>query len=184
MARKQSSFGSDKPVSSKRVDEPVITINAMVKVGRWTIGPVYYGRWRRCDRCQTEHKYVYVCTVDDDVDDQTVAEQLFNHRVWRVGSTCGPTLDRVSSDEWGGPPAELAKIVRLAVSATHVLERAAREGYDSYHLPLIAGKLEPLKGGQLTPHELKVFGSHVSRVKTALDSRKRRREEGRVDEDD
>jgi hypothetical protein len=142
--------------------EPVITINAMVKVGRWTIGPVYWGPPRHCDRCNTWHKYVYVCTVDPETPDNVVAEKLLGERVWWVGSTCGPTLGlvsdatwAVSEEEWDGWAKDFKKVVKLAMRATATIEQARREGYDDSLIPYVVEDLALLLKNELSPRRRK-----------------------------
>src|SRR5688572_19909538 len=74
--------------------EPTITISAMVRVGPWTVESVQHGPWRRCDRCGARHREVWVCTVDSDAAELLVT--LRGQPTWHIGSTCGPTLMRVS----------------------------------------------------------------------------------------
>lgn len=136
--------------------EPVITINAMVKVGRWTIGPVYYGPPRHCDRCATVHNYVYVCTVDPDVPDRVVAEKLQGERAWWVGSTCGPTLGMVSDatwtvsdEEWEGTVKDFKKVIKLVMRATATIEEAERQGYGDSLIPFVREDIALLLKNQL-----------------------------------
>lgn len=118
-------------MGNKRVDEPVITIRAMVKIGPWTVEEVRYGEWKKCRRCKTPHKETWVCTIDPDVPDAVVKERLGNDRTWCVGSTCGPTLEMVSDHDWAGTTKELQRAVKLAVRATHTIARARAAGYDA-----------------------------------------------------
>ena len=145
--------------------EPVITINAMVKVGRWTIGPVYWGPPRQCDRCGTVHNYVYVCTIDPDVPDEVVREKLLNERVWWVGSTCGPTLAMVSDaewtmsdEEWTGSVKLLKKSMMLAIRATRTIDEARRQGYDDSLLPYVLEDLALLLKNELSPRRQRRTG--------------------------
>ena len=150
------------------MDEPLMTINALVKVGPWTIGPVHYGEWRQCDRCGTHHKYVWVCTIDSEVDDAMVAARLQGRRVWRVGSKCGPTLEMVSDSKWGGPPKELARIVKLAVDAKRAIAGAQASDLEFWALPLVVERLELLLKGGLSRHLQRVLRHHVSGILDTL----------------
>lgn len=155
-------------MGTKRVDEPLITINAMVKVGPWTIGPVYYGQWTRCERCKTPHKEVWTCTIDDSVDDATVAEKLLGRRKWLVGSTCGPTLEVVSNGKWSGPPKDLQKVVRLAIDASRAIKGGRTSKHEWHYLDLVEEWLPQLLAGTLDRHLQRVMRRHVNGVLNTL----------------
>jgi hypothetical protein len=151
-------------------EHPLITINAMVKVGAWTIGPIHYGSTRKCDRCGTSHNYVWVCTIGDEVDDATVEAKLHGKRVWQVGSKCGPTLEMVSDAKWSGPPKDLEKMIKLAVKAVQVLADARAAGIRDLCLAWIEERLATLQRGELSPHLRRVLSSHVRSVRSRLDA--------------
>ena len=155
-------------MGNKRVDEPVITINAMVKVGPWTVERVDYGEWRRCRRCKTPHKEVWVCTIDPQVNDATVAARLEGDRTWRVGSTCGPTLEMVSDHNWVGTTAELRKKVRLAVDATRAISGGRASAHEWHFLHLVEAWLPKLLDGTLDPRLQRPMRSHVNGVLNRL----------------
>jgi hypothetical protein len=148
--------------------EPLITINAMVKIGSWTIGPIYYGHPRNCDRCNTVHEYVWVCTVDPEVPDDVVAEKLHGKRVWWVGSKCGPTLEEVSDRKWDKPPKELARKLQLYIDATRAIEQGRASGHEWHYLHLVEEWLPQPLAGTLTPHLQKVLRRHVNGVLNTL----------------
>lgn len=165
-------------MGSKRLDEPVITITAMVKVGPWTVETVEYGKWRHCDRCETAHKEVWVCTIDPEVDDATVRARLRGERTWRVGSTCGPTLEMVSDHNWAGTTADLKRVVRLVVRATHRLAEAKRLGYGDSLYPYVAEDLELLKKGKLPRRMQKRMSSMLTFIERWLERKARAEKEG------
>jgi hypothetical protein len=86
-------------VSRKRVNQPVITIEAMVRVGPWLVERVHHGHWRNCDRCDADYKEVWVCVIE--ADDSTVGTHLGGKRTWQIGSTCGPKLMLLTDAFWG-----------------------------------------------------------------------------------
>jgi hypothetical protein len=152
--------------STKRVNQPVITINAMVRVGPWTIERVHHGEWRKCDRCKTDHKEVWVCTVD--ADEADVGARLKGQRTWRIGSTCGPTLMLVADEFWDEETKDLRRIVRLAVDASRVIADAkGREG-DYLFLPNIIRNLVLLKQKLFPRRMQRVLRSHVNRASNEL----------------
>ena len=154
----------------KRVDEPLITISAMVKVGPWMVESVEYGHWRPCRRCDTMHKETWVCTIDPSVDDATVAARLGGDRTWRVGSTCGPTLEMVSDHNWAGTTKDLSRIVRLVVRATHTIAKASAAGYREDSLTEIVSKeLELLKAGKLERRMQKRMGMLLTSIERWLE---------------
>lgn len=155
-------------MGNKRVDEPLITINAMVKVGPWTVECVEYGKWRPCRRCETMHKETWVCTIDPSVDDATVAARLQGDRTWRVGSTCGPTLEMVSDHNWSGTTAALKKMVKLAVDATRAIKGGRASAREWNFLHLVEEWLPQLLAGTLDPHLQRVLRSHVNGVLNRL----------------
>lgn len=150
----------------KRVDTPLITINAMVRVGPWTVEHVHHGNWRKCDRCETDHNEVWVCTVH--ADDRAIASRLDGKRSWRSGSTCGPTLMLVSDIEWAGKTKDLKRMVRLAVDAARAIEGARKTKYRWLFLHLIEQWLPQLLQGMLTSHYQRVLRSHVNGVLSTL----------------
>lgn len=157
-------------MGSKRVDEPLITINAMVRVGPWTVEQVLHGTWRNCDRCGADHKEVWVCTVD--ADDEAVGMRLGGQRTWRIGSTCGPTLMMVSEIEWSDGTKDLQRIVRLALRATRVVAWAREEGYgEDSLLPYVVEDLELLKKGELGRLRQKRMGVYLRLVEGWLDAK-------------
>ena len=128
---------------------------------------VIHGEWRKCDRCRTDHKEVWVCTVDaDEVD---IIAKLGGKRMWRVGSKCGPTLEMVSAASWAPQTKDLQRVVRLAVDATRVLEKAKAFGIDHLFLPWVVERLEFLKSGQLSRHLQGVLRSHVNAVADSVE---------------
>jgi hypothetical protein len=161
-------------MASAHINEPIITINAMVQVGPWIIGPVNHGEWRHCDRCDTWHKEVWTCTIAPEVDDSVVAERLDNKRVWLIGSDCGPQLELADAAAWEGDTKDLKKRVKLAIKAIHVIRRAEATGQSHLYLQWVVGNMDALLRGTLTEHQQRVLGSHVSTVKNALDARERR----------
>jgi len=88
-------------VSRKRVNQPVISIEAMVQVGPWLIKRVDDGEWRNCDRCEADHKEVWICEIQ--AADAIVEKNLDGKREWRIGSTCGPKLMLLTNAFWGQP---------------------------------------------------------------------------------
>jgi hypothetical protein len=166
-------------MGNTRVDEPVITISAMVKVGPWMVESVEYGKWRPCRRCETMHKETWVCTIDPSVDDATVAARLQGDRTWRVGSTCGPTLEMVSDHNWAGTTKDLSRIVRLVVRATHTIAKARDAGYrrDSL-MEEIAPDLELLKQGKLERRMQKRMGFLLTHIEKWLERKSKAEREG------
>jgi len=155
-------------MGNKRVDEPVITIRAMVKVGPWTVEDVEYGKWRPCRRCKTMHKETWVCTIDPNVPDSVVKERLDGDRTWRVGSTCGPTLEMVSDHNWAGTTADLKKKVRLAVDATRAIKGGRASAHEWHFLHLVEAWLPQLLAGTLDLHLQTVMRHHVNGVLNTL----------------
>lgn len=138
----------------------------MVRVGPWVVEDVIDGEWRKCDRCGTDHKQVWVCTVDADQVD--IIAKLGGKRTWRVGSTCGPTLEMVSNADWSAQTKELQRVVRLAVDATRTLAKARACGIDHLFLPWIVENLELLKNGTLSRHKQRVLRHHVTWVTASM----------------
>ena len=153
-------------MGTKRTDSPVITINAMVRVGPWTVEQVHHGKWRQCDRCETDHKEVWVCTVNAD---ESAIGALNGRRTWLIGSTCGPTLMLVSALEWRAQTKDLKRIIRLLLDARRAIEGARKhDDRDFYYLELIAARAELLRQGLLDRQQQRVMRHHVSGVLTTL----------------
>lgn len=107
----------------------MLTINAMVRVGPWTIREVNYSKtWTHCERCNERIKEVWVCEVDSDSD--LVNTTLDGQRVWRIGSTCGPTLMDVSNGAWKGTSKDLRSRIQLAKRVLKVLTLVRQTGYE------------------------------------------------------
>jgi hypothetical protein len=103
--------------------KPVFTINAMVKVGPWTVARVEdLDEPEHCERCGAEITQAWVCTVEADFDGLV---KLNGKREWRIGSTCGPTLATVSAEHWKGATKDLHSNIRLMRDILR-LEAAAR----------------------------------------------------------
>ena len=152
---------------SKRINTPLVTIKAMVRVGPWIVEDVVDGAWRKCDRCGTDHKQVWVCTVD--ADHREVVAKLGGKRTWRVGSKCGPTLEMVSDADWASSTKDAQRVVRLAVCATRALERAGARGIDHLFLPEIVENLALLKEGKLSRHMQRVLRHHVTWLEASIE---------------
>lgn len=163
-------------VSSKRLNTPLITVEAMVQVGPWLVRQVHHGHWRNCDRCDADHKEVWVCETE--ADEATVATHLDGKRVWRIGSTCGPKLMLLTDAVWGDgqSPSDfwdqktkgLSKRVKLAVDATRALAGAKAMRLDSFYVPLILQRLEGLKQNLLTDREQSLLRRHTGAVMKQL----------------
>lgn len=160
-------------MGNPRVNTPLITINAMVRVGPWLVERVTHGEWRKCDRCGTDHKEVWTCSVVQG-EEEVLARLPGGQRTWLVGSTCGPILELASGATWKDQAPDLRRIVRLAVDATRALERARAAGLEHIWLPSIAERLEPLKRMELDRHSQKVLRHHVNWLKNDLDVLERR----------
>lgn len=166
-------------MGNQRVDEPLITITAMVKVGPWMVEHVEYGHWRPCRRCKTMHKETWVCTIDPSVNDATVAARLQGDRTWRVGSTCGPTLEMVSDHNWAGTTKDLSRIVRLVVRATHTIARARAAGYTEDSLAeYVSRDLDLLKQGKLERRMQKRMGLLLTNIEKWLERKAKAEKEG------
>lgn len=159
---------------------PVITIRAMVKIGPWTVEEVSHGPSRKCDRCGTLHNYVWVCTIDPTVSNAIVADRLEGRRTWRVGSTCGPTLEMVSAETWTGDTKELQKRIKLAVDAARVLADCDRAGYADLYVDTVREWQQPLINGTLSQHYQRVMGSHVRSIAKSLRRRAQKEAEQRL----
>ena len=148
--------------------KPVFTINAMVKVGPWTVVRVEdLDDWDRCERCGKDIKQVWVCTVDADFDGLA---KLNGKREWRIGSKCGPTLDAVSAAHWNGATKDLRSNIRLMHDVLR-LEAAARA--QSHALPNeVAERTALLLAGTLDGRPLKRLRFVVTKLSQHLGLRK------------
>src|SRR3954468_1553921 len=144
-------------MASNHVNEPLITINAMVQVGPWLIGPVNHGEWRHCDRCDTWHKEVWTCTIAPEVDETVVAERLNGKRIWLIGSECGPKLEMADAAAWNGPTKDLKSRIELAIKAIHVIRRAQASGQSHPYLQWVVEKMDPLLNDTLTKQQKRVM---------------------------
>ena len=90
----------------------MLTIRAMVRVGPWTVRAVERDEnWTSCERCTESIKEIWVCEVDPSYDE--LLSELGGQLVWRIGSTCGPTLMKVSKDYWKRETKSILKRLRL-----------------------------------------------------------------------
>lgn len=123
----------------------IVTIRAMVRVGPWTVEEVRKElESTHCERCDAEIKEVWVCRVDEG---SPRLEELDGKAVWRIGSTCGPTLIAVSDEMWHEHEKPLKSRLRLALRATAVLNTARER---SYKLPaFIEERTQELLDGTL-----------------------------------
>lgn len=99
--------------------------------------------------------------------DSDAAELLVTLRgqpTWHIGSTCGPTLMRVSEEVWHSETDAVAKVIHLLVRARRTLATASERGYDSWPVGLIAERTELLQRGKLSPHLTRWLSSHVTKV--------------------
>ena len=102
------------------------TINAMVRIGPWTITHVV-DRGKRdgaCERCSTPIRYEYHVVLDEHHD----PGELGKH-AWVVGSKCGPDLAEASAEfwspQWKSVDAEVRSIVGRLVRMAAIEAAAA-----------------------------------------------------------
>lgn len=145
---------------SKFVPAPgPLTIRAMVRVGPWTIRNVYLGDWTNCERCDVRHKAVWECEVD--ADSPRLATDLGGKAVWRIGSTCGPTLMLVSNEEWNERERPIKSGLRLARRTWQVINAARAQNYGD--LPeFVEERLQLLLEGELPERQKRHLGMVVT----------------------
>lgn len=97
----------------------MLTIKAMVRVGPWILEHVVYDvDWSKCERCGTNIKWIWTCTVDAD---SCELAALNGQRTWHIGSECGPNLMHVSDEKWGKSIGPVRSRIRLALRTQRVL---------------------------------------------------------------
>jgi hypothetical protein len=140
----------------------MLTIRAMVRVGPWIVETLEHDeRWTNCERCSERIKWIYVCRVDAD-SPQLIA--LGGKPVWRIGSTCGPTLMMVSDQVWHDGTQERFTAIKLVRRATMVLELAKKRRDDDWAVELIAERAEQLCESPLPPNLRAWLTSNVGRL--------------------
>jgi hypothetical protein len=119
----------------------MLTINAMVRIGPWTIESVSYNSsWQTCERtgCGKNIKEVWTCVVDASYGKLDV---LGGKTSWQIGSVCGPTLIEVSEQIWSKETKMPSKRLKL-LKRLEVLTDAAEK--QSYELPNLFKDYRPM----------------------------------------
>ena len=143
----------------------MLTIRAMVRVGPWVIETIERDDdGTHCERCPQAIKWIWVCRVDED---SPRLVELGGKAVWRIGSTCGPTLLMVSDEVWSGTTKAYLSAIKLIYRASVVLRIAAEREDHHWSLKSIAERTEALRNGTLTPHLKSWLSSHVGALERA-----------------
>lgn len=92
-------------------------------------------------------------------------KQIEPKEVWRIGSECGPKLELVSLEMWE----KTAKPLNTSIDHLRTLERLAQweRKFSAFHPPHYQlgwadQQRAIIAAGELTPHERRVLGSHIS----------------------
>ena len=136
----------------------------MVKVGPWTVQTLErYEDWYTCERCDTESKEIWVCEVDDS-DEERLA-QLDGQRVWRIGSTCGPILLKVSRETWKQHVRGIEPRLEVMKRFVKLVAAAERAGLA---LPALILERGPLVGSDVSGRGIRHLGFVMTRWERRL----------------
>jgi hypothetical protein len=136
----------------------MLTINAMVRIGPWIVTTIeHLDKQTNCERCSTSILEVWVCEVDAD---SPRLGELGGKSLWRIGSTCGPTLMQVSDERWKSETSLATKRLRLLKRVDRLQAVAlARE----HTLPeFVVGRRQSLIDGTLEDRRFRHLGLVVS----------------------
>ncbi len=134
----------------------MLTIRAMAAMGPWILTHIDVLRRRgdeQCQRCGENLRYVWV-----------MEKQTEPKEVWRIGSTCGPTLELVSEEMWN----KLIKPFTTSIDLLLDLEHLAKWELEypallprSYELGWAEKQRAIIAAGDLTAHQRMVLGHHI-----------------------
>lgn len=132
----------------------MLTISIMARFGPWVLLRVEdlapdKAHWQHCERCGEHIRYVYVCQVDGET------------KEWRIGSTCGPTLIKVSEAIWDKVAKAVARDLCLLHRALRLkpLEQGPRPWGGHLGADWLDRIIECLRAGETDKHYLARSGT-------------------------